>query len=155
MPDSSAASRFVDPGADSPGFVLWQVTLAWQRDVAEALRPLDLTHVQFVLLACTWWLGRSTTLPSQLDVGRQAGTDPKMTSEVLRRLEAKELLVRTVDPADTRVRRVEVTAAGAELARRAVRVVEATDAEFFGAHGPAVLDSLRPLGTRRGAPGGS
>lgn len=155
MPDGSAASRFVDPAADSPGFVLWQVTLAWQRDVAEALRPLGLTHVQFVLLACTWWLGRSATLPSQLDVGRQAGTDPKMTSEVLRRLEAKELLVRTVDPADTRVRRVEVTAAGAELAQRAVRVVESADATFFGEHGPAVLDSLRLLGARRGAPGGS
>ena len=152
MADSSADSRFDDPGADSPGFVLWQVTLAWQREVAEALRPLELTHVQFVLLACAWWLGRSAPLPSQLHVARQAGTDPKMTSEVLRRLEAKGLLVRTVDPADTRVRRIEVTPAGAALAGRAVQVVEATDAQFFGPHGPALLASLRPLGTRERTP---
>ena len=41
---------------DSPGFLLWHVTLRWQRDIAAALAPLDLTHVQFVLLATTWWL---------------------------------------------------------------------------------------------------
>jgi hypothetical protein len=35
----------------SPGFLLWQVTLRWQRKVTIALAPLDLTHVQFVLLA--------------------------------------------------------------------------------------------------------
>ena len=38
---------------DSPGFLLWHATLRWQRGVAQALAPLDLTHVQFVLLAAT------------------------------------------------------------------------------------------------------
>jgi hypothetical protein len=37
---------------DSPGFLLWHATLRWQRGVARALKPLELTHVQFVLLAC-------------------------------------------------------------------------------------------------------
>ena len=45
----------LDP-QNSPGFLLWHVTLRWQRDIAAALAPLDLTHVQFVLLASTWWL---------------------------------------------------------------------------------------------------
>lgn len=40
----------------SPGLLMWRATLAWRRQVAAALRPLDLTHVQFVLLASTWWL---------------------------------------------------------------------------------------------------
>jgi len=39
----------------SPGFLLWHVTLGWQRDVTASLKPLGLTHVQFVLLATTWW----------------------------------------------------------------------------------------------------
>ena len=33
---------------ESPGFLLWHATLRWQRGVAAALQPLDLTHVQFV-----------------------------------------------------------------------------------------------------------
>ena len=30
----------VDP-EESPGFLLWHVTLRWQRDIAAALAPLD------------------------------------------------------------------------------------------------------------------
>jgi DNA-binding MarR family transcriptional regulator len=116
---------------ESPGFLLWHTTLRWQRDVAAALAPLDLTHVQFVLLASAWWLNRREERPNQLALARYAGTDVKMTSQVLRKLEAKGLLEREVDPSDTRARRLRVTDRGAELARRAVEAVEAADAAFF------------------------
>jgi hypothetical protein len=60
---------------DSPGFLLWHATLRWQRGIAEALAPLDLTHVQFVLLACAWWLNEHGDPPNQVAVagghGRQ------------------------------------------------------------------------------------
>jgi DNA-binding MarR family transcriptional regulator len=119
-----------EPG-QSPGFLLWHATLRWQRAIAAALEPLDLTHVQFVLLACTWWLNEHGERPNQLMVARQAGTDVKMTSQVLRSLERKRLVERAVDPADTRARRVRVTRRGGELAPRAIAAVERVDAEFF------------------------
>jgi len=77
----------LDPD-ESPGFLLWHVTLRWQRDMAAALAPLGLTHVQFVLLASAWWLNSRDQHPNQLTVARHAGTDVKMTSQVLRTLEA-------------------------------------------------------------------
>jgi DNA-binding MarR family transcriptional regulator len=110
---------------------LWQVTLAWQRQVAAALTPFDLTHVQFVLLAVTWWSNAHDSLPTQAEAAALAGADVKMTSQVLRTLERKGLLVRKVDPADTRARRLRVTDAGAELAPRAVAAVEEVDHRFF------------------------
>jgi DNA-binding MarR family transcriptional regulator len=116
---------------ESPGFLLWRATLRWQRDVAAALAPLDLTHVQFVLLASAWWANRRGERPNQLALARHAGTDVKMTSQVLRKLEAKGLLEREVDHADARARRLRVTGRGADLARRAVEAVEAADAAFF------------------------
>jgi DNA-binding MarR family transcriptional regulator len=116
----------------SPGFLLWHATLRWQRGVAQALRPLDLTHVQFVLLACTWWLNEQGQEPSQAALAAQAGTDIKMTSQVVRSLERKGLLERPVDEADTRARRLRLTKRGARLAPRAIDVVEAGDADFFG-----------------------
>jgi DNA-binding MarR family transcriptional regulator len=136
----------LEPG-DSPGFLLWHVTLRWQRDMAAALAPLDLTHVQFVLLATTWWLNGHDEQPSQLTVARRAGTDVKMTSQVLRTLEAKGLLTREVDRADARARRLSVTAAGADLAAQAITAVEAADAAFFAATPDlgALLGLLRPL----------
>ena len=123
------------PG-QSPGFLLWRVTLRWQREVGAALAPLGLTHVQFVLLACTWWLNEQGERPNQLRVAAQAGTDVKMTSEVLRTLEAKGLLSREVDPDDTRARRVRATRRGAALARRAIEAVEEVDGRFFAAARP-------------------
>ena len=117
--------------ADQPGFLLWRVTLRWQREIAAVLAPLDLTHVQFVLLACTFWLNDQGLAPNQATVAEQAGTDVKMTSQVIRTLEAKGLITREVDPADTRARRLRVTKTGADLAPRAMAAVEAADAAFF------------------------
>ena len=120
----------LEPG-ESPGFLLWRTTLRWQRDIAAALGPLDLTHVQFVLLACAWWMNEHGEHPSQRALAAQAGTDVKMTSQVVRSLERKQLLTREVDPQDTRARRVRVTRRGGALAPRAIAAVEAVDAEFF------------------------
>ncbi|MEU0052559.1 MarR family transcriptional regulator [Streptomyces sp. NPDC006184] len=127
------------PGS-SPGFLLWHATLRWQRDIAAALGPLDLTHVQFVLLACIWWMNTHGEHPNQQAVAHQAGTDVKMTSQVLRALESKGLIEREVDPADTRAKRLRVTSVGAELAPRAIAAVENVDARFFQpvAHDEAV-----------------
>lgn len=137
--------------AESPGFLLWHVTLGWQRAIAAALVPLELTHAQFVLLASLWWLSEQGEVPNQLTLAGQAGTDVKMTSQVLRRLEAKKLLTRTVDPADTRAKHLQITAAGSRLAVRAIAVVEAADGQFFEPLGdPAkLLRVLKPLAGRR------
>jgi DNA-binding MarR family transcriptional regulator len=136
---------------ESPGLLLWHVTLRWQRDMAAALAPLNLTHVQFVLLATTWWLNSRGQHPNQLALAHQAGTDVKMTSQVLRTLEAKDLIAREVDPADTRARLLRVTGTGADLALRAIAAVEAADAAFFAATPdlPALVSLLRPLGLTR------
>jgi DNA-binding MarR family transcriptional regulator len=116
---------------DSPGFLLWHATLRWQRGIAQALAPLDLTHVQFVLLACTWWLNEQGERPTQIALAGQAGTDIKMTSQVLRSLERKGLIEREIDIADTRARRLRVTRRGARLAPRAIAIVEGVDSRFF------------------------
>jgi DNA-binding MarR family transcriptional regulator len=139
----------LDPD-DSPGFLLWHVTLRWQRDIAAALAPLDLTHVQFVLLATAWWLNSHGEDPNQLGLATRAGTDVKMTSQVLRKLETKGLIRRETDPADTRAKKLRVTGRGAELAAAALAAVEAADAAFFQAtpDSAALLAMLRPLARR-------
>jgi len=111
----------------SPGFLLWHVTLRWQRDVTATLKPLGLTHVQFVLLATAWWLNTHDQQPSQVSLATEAGTDVKMASQVIRTLEHKGLITRETRAADTRARRLVVTDAGATLAPRAIEAVEAVD----------------------------
>lgn len=125
---------------DKPGFLLWHATLEWQRQVAAALRDVGLTHVQFVLLAGTHWLEQRSGPPSQRELADHAGTDAMMTSQVVRALERAGLLVRSSDPDDARVKRLTTTAGGADLARRAVGLVEQVDQRVFGA-----VDDLEAL----------
>lgn len=111
----------------SPGFLLWHVTLRWQRDVAAALKPLGLTHVQFVLLATAWWINSNGEQPSQVALATAAGTDVKMASQVIRALEHKGLIRRETPAADTRARQLVVTDTGAALAPQAIEAVENVD----------------------------
>lgn len=137
--------------AESPGLLLWRVTLRWKREIVAALAPLDLTHAQFVLLASAWWLGaHRPELPSQREVAEQAGTDPMMTSQVLRALEGRGLLTREADPRDARSRRIRVSKAGAALAPQAIEAVERVDRAFFsGVPTGELLDLLRALDAPR------
>lgn len=135
-------SRFAGGPSESPGFLLWHATMRWQRSLTAALAPLDLTHVQFVLLACAWWATEAGDRPNQVQLAGLAGTDVKMTSEVVRRLEAKQLLRRVADPADARSKVIEVTASGADAARRAIEIVESADAAFFAPAGHAAMISM-------------
>jgi len=116
---------------DSPGFLLWHATLRWQRAIAVALRPLGLTHVQFVLLAGAWWLAQRNQRPSQRELADHAGTDRMMTSQVVRTLESRSLLLRELDQVDARVRRLTVTPEGERLAVEAIVAVEAADEAYF------------------------
>jgi DNA-binding MarR family transcriptional regulator len=136
---------FPEGPAESPGFLLWRVTLAWQRLITEALRPLDLTHVQFVLLTATWWLSKNPDPPIQIAIAAHANTNIKMTSEILRKLEDKGLLVQTTDARDRRARAIVITAKGAALAERAVTVVEKVDQDFFQGTSAAFTKTLQKL----------
>lgn len=130
---ATAAAAFPEGSAwDRPGFLLWHATLRWKRIVAAVLADIELTHVQFVLLAGTLWLEHKGAPPSQRELADHAGTDEMMTSQVLRTLAKRGLITRTADEADARIKRVRTTAEGADLAVRAVKLVESVDAEVFG-----------------------
>ncbi len=139
-------TRFKGGPSRSPGLLLWRTTMHWQRVMTATLAPFDLTHAQFVLLASAMWLGRDGEPPNQVRLAAQAGTEVKMTSDVIARLEAKGLIAREADPRDSRAKVIRVTAAGAAAAQRAIVAVEAADAAFFAPADEArLVDQLRRL----------
>lgn len=123
-------SKFSTP-SDSPGFLLWQVTNLWQRRIREALKEVNLTHVQFVLLASLVRLAEERSVISQTDLSRFAKTDIMMTSQVLRALQKKGLITRSPHPDDSRAKCLSATSKGAELVKVAVQLVEQQDNAFF------------------------
>jgi DNA-binding MarR family transcriptional regulator len=116
----------------SPGFWLQRAAQFYLRELDARLRPLELTHTQFQLLAAAGWLGRDGPGPTQQQVAEFAGADRMMTSKVLATLEARGLLVRTADAQDARLRRVTITEPARDLLREATRVARAVDAALLG-----------------------
>jgi len=110
--------------------MLWRVTNAWQAAQRAALAPFGLTHVQFVLLASLTWLTTDSPV-TQRALADHGHTDPMMTSQVLRALEAKGLIRRARHPADGRARALTVTSEGAALANAANTAAEGVDRTFF------------------------
>jgi len=131
MTPQTLSTEFSDEN-QSPGLALWRVTNAWQAAQRSALKPLGLTHVQFVLLASLTWL-RYDKPVTQKELAEHARIDPMMTSQVIRTLEQMKWVRRDQHPTDGRARALCVTTAGARLANRAVVVVETVDRQFFGA----------------------
>lgn len=117
---------------DSTGLLLWQVTNRWQAAQRAALKPFDLTHVQFVLLASLTWLDADGPV-TQRQLADHAFTDPMMTSQVLRVLESRGLIERVAHPDDKRAWSLTATTAGVKLANRANAAVEECDRDFFSA----------------------
>lgn len=116
----------------SPGFWLQRAAQFYLRELDARLRPLELTHTQFQLLAAAGWLGRDGAGPTQQQVAEFAGADRMMTSKVLATLEARGLLVRTADAQDARLRRVTITEPARALLREATRIARAVDAALLG-----------------------
>lgn len=115
---------------DSPGLLLWRTTNAWQAKQRAALKPFDLTHVQFVLLAHLTFLDCQAFV-TQRELADQTAIDPMMVSQVLRTLESKGFVARRNHPEDSRAKAVHATTAGRDLTNVAIGAVEDVDQKFF------------------------
>ncbi len=121
---------------DSFGFRLWHVLHAWQRRVERVLAPVDLTHMQYVVLAITSWLAHQGETPSQSRIAGFGSIDRMTLSNILRLLEDKGYVERKPHPHDPRANRVDLTSAGRAAMVEARRIVHEAQHAFFGRLGP-------------------
>ena len=116
---------------DSPGYLLGQLTMLWQRKQKRVLDPLDLTHTQFALLCALAWLSRESDKVTQVDIANQSNADTMMVSKVLRTLEEKKFITRQEHPTDTRAKTIKLTEDGEIVLQKAIVSVENADLDFF------------------------
>lgn len=114
----------------SLGFMFWQVTLQWQNTLRRALRPLELTHIQFVLLINLAWLQNQSKNVTQVRLSQQSRVHIMMVSKVCRVLEKKGLIDRHAAQ-DSRAKNLSLTKTGAAKAQSALKIVEAADDRYF------------------------
>ena len=102
----------VKKSEESSGFLLWQVTNLWQREIKKALEQYGLTHSQFVLLASIHWLILHKQEVTQVVLSSHTKIDPMTTSTVLRTLQKKGFIQRQEHLTDTRAKTVGLTEEG-------------------------------------------
>lgn len=124
-----ALSLFETP-QESPGYLLWRVSVLWRSSIEETLKAVGLTHPQFVVLATTAWLTRNGEHVNQIDISKSTGLDPNTTSQVLRSLESKSLIKRTRS-LNERSKNPALTELGLAVVHKALPAVESTDMKFF------------------------
>jgi DNA-binding MarR family transcriptional regulator len=135
MSKSTDNTFSVEKPEESSGFLLWQVTNLWQREIKKALEQYGLTHSQFVLLASIHWLTLHKQEVTQVVLSNHTKIDPMTTSTVLRTLQQKGFIQRQEHSTDTRAKTVALTEEGKKLIKKAVVTVEKFDAEFFSVLG--------------------
>lgn len=104
---------------------------AWTRHFDAALRPLGLTHVQFIALYAIERRRERGEIPSQAQVAAATQLDQMMISKILRLLEERGYVKRSPHPDDPRANALHLTHAGRALVRAALPVFRDAHAAFF------------------------
>src|SRR3990167_9993419 len=120
-----------DKPEDSPGFLLWQTTVTWQRLIKKGLDPYNISHAQFVILAITLWFENKKQEISQSLIIRQSKLDKMTVSKSLKKLVSEAYVNRLEHPIDTRAKSIYLTNKGKKLASKLVPLVERIDEDFF------------------------
>jgi DNA-binding MarR family transcriptional regulator len=130
----------VEKPEESSGFLLWQVTNLWQREIKKALEEHNITHSQFVLMASIHWLTLHKQEVTQIILSTHTKIDPMTTSTVLRTLLQKSFITRQEHATDTRAKVVVLTDLGKEIIKKAIVTVEDFDRKFFSVMGVNTKD---------------
>jgi DNA-binding MarR family transcriptional regulator len=135
----------VEKPEESSGFLLWQVTNLWQREIKKSLEQHGLTHTQFVLLASILWLCLHKQEVTQIVLSEHTKIDPMTASTVLRTLQQKGFIKRQEHATDTRAKTVILTDEGKKIIKKAVVTVEHFDNHFFSILGKKVSELNKNL----------
>jgi DNA-binding MarR family transcriptional regulator len=139
MPESAFGLK--KPG-HSPGFLLWQTMVTWQRLVKKALDDQGISHAQFVILAILLWFEENQIQPNQVFIVNRSRLDKMTVSKSLKSLAQQGLVRRAEHQKDTRAKSVRLTDKGKSLARKLAPLVEKVDGEFFGGVSPGDRKTL-------------
>ncbi|MBM4222672.1 MAG: winged helix-turn-helix transcriptional regulator [Gammaproteobacteria bacterium] len=120
-----------DRPEDSPGFLLWQITMIWQRQIKRALEQYNVSHAQFVIMATLMWFEAHHYDTTQVSIVHWSKLDKMTVSKSLKKLAQMDLVKRTEHEVDTRAKSVSLTEKGKDMVRTLVPIVERIDSTFF------------------------
>lgn len=126
-----AVNKLAVPPEVLLGYRLWEVHHRWQRYIEKSLKAVNLTHLQYVLLAATCHLISVGESPSQIRLSNFTNIEKMMVSKNLRLLEKRGYMAREPHPDDRRANQIRLTVTGQRVLRRAFAISAKAQATFF------------------------
>ncbi len=114
-----------------PGFLLWQVSKLWQRTLNAALKDLELSSTQAVILGNIVRMTGQKRSVTQITLSAVTKIDPMTTSQAIRTLEKKKLIKRIVAEEDRRAFSIQPTTQGVKVTIEALQRIAQAHEEFF------------------------
>jgi len=122
------------------GYLLTQSAYIWRRAVARALLPYGLTPPQFFLLMSIYRQQlHEDRMPNQRQAAAHTTMDVNVASQITKKLIARKLVDRHVDPKDSRAYVLSLTTDGIALAKESSAMVRACNDVFFADSNPQYL----------------
>jgi DNA-binding MarR family transcriptional regulator len=116
---------------ESPGGYLIQAAQKWEREVDNVLDGFDTTCTQIELLSCLVKLMKDGNPVTQKDIAEFLRRDKNTVSEVMRSMEKKGYITRSVSESDMRAKYILLTDKGYDLVEKAVSEMVRMDERFF------------------------
>ena len=133
------------PGPDGPPekwglvYLLARIFYAMRQRSEDALRPHNLTPMQFTILSSLKrWDGMSSA-----ELSRRFGVTPQTMGEMIGNLERRALIARVQDPSNRRALRLSLTEAGEQLFATSEAEMQAVEAGMFEEMSARDLEALR------------
>ncbi|MCD8265112.1 MAG: MarR family winged helix-turn-helix transcriptional regulator [Tannerellaceae bacterium] len=123
--------RPIEQPDDQLGYLLMQASLLKLCVVNGALKKLNVTYIQFIILAAILELGATETYVTQQLVSSRRRLDKAMVSNVVKSLINKNLIRRTEHPTDHRAVVLTLTGEGVAIAREGKEITKEIDHNFF------------------------
>jgi DNA-binding MarR family transcriptional regulator len=145
MPES--ASTAFDPPGGGLGYALMQAAGAWRSELAAALSPVRVTAPQFfVISALLHARTHGARKPTQKELADRTGIDVNTTSQIIRGLERRGIIIREPHPRDSRAIVLSLTGTGLELAKHCTSEARALNRRYFASiDAKPLLATLRQL----------
>jgi DNA-binding MarR family transcriptional regulator len=120
-----------DKPEESLGFLLWQTTMLWQRQIKQALDRYQVSHAQFVILATLVWFEAHDYDTTQISIVNWTKLDKMTVSKSLKKLVEMDFVKRVEHKQDTRAKSVYLTKKGKALVTKLIPIIEEIDHKFF------------------------
>jgi MarR family transcriptional regulator, organic hydroperoxide resistance regulator len=95
------------------------------------LEAVGLTHTQYVFMGTLFELEKHQDKATQNDLARLTNSDVTMTSQILRTLQKRGLVLREQIEGDERAKYSSLSPAGKKLVKKAAEIMKTNEKEYF------------------------